>query len=96
MADITFRAKIKTVWEANNPDTVAWRYVDVPVLASRHCDMPAFRRHIKYGGIANSTLFPNALARIRRDTGETIRLDRIPANVTVDESGFLAVVVISV
>ena len=96
MADITFRAKVKRVWTADDPYTVAWRYVDVPVLASRHCDMPAFRRHLKYGGLANSDLFPNALARIRRDIGETIRLDRIPANVTIDESGLLAVVVISV
>jgi hypothetical protein len=95
-ATITFRAKVKTVWHANDPDLAAWRYVDVPALARRHCDMNAFRRHPKYGSYANSDLFPNVLARIRRDVGETIRLDRIPANVTADESGFLAVVVISV
>lgn len=95
-ATITFRAKVKTVWHAHDPDSVAWRYVDVPALARRHCDMNAFRRHPKYGSYANSDLFPGMLARIRRDVGETIRLDRIPASVTVDESGFLAVVVISV
>jgi hypothetical protein len=94
MADITFRAKVRTVWYAEG--TACWRYVNVPTLTRRHCDLNAFRCHRKYGGIANSDLFPAALARIRRDTGETIRLDHLPANVTVDESGFLAVVVISV
>lgn len=61
--------------------------------------MPAFRKHPKFGGFANSQLFPNMLSRIRRDitnAGGWIRLDRLPENVTIDESGFLAVVKIEV
>jgi hypothetical protein len=39
-------------------------------------------------------LFPNALRRIRADKfkGDMLRLDRIPEGVSVDTSGFLAVV----
>jgi hypothetical protein len=59
--------------------------------------MTAFRQHKRYGGIANSDLFPNALARIRRDLGDYIRLDKpLPENVTIDESGFLAKVTLEV
>ena len=93
-ATLTFRAKVKTVY--NHDDTPAWRYVAVPVLARSHCDMHEFRTHAKYGGLANSDLFPNILSRIRRDVGAEIRLDRIPANVKIDESGFLARVTITV
>ncbi len=82
-------------------DTVAYHDVQVPVLARRHCDMSAFRKHPKYGSLANSDLFAGILKRIRRDTiggeyQESIRLDRVPANVTIDESGFLAEVTITV
>jgi hypothetical protein len=95
MATITFRAKPETIY--NMDDTVAYRRVKVPELRRGHCDMPAFRRHPRYGGLANSDLFPNVLARIRRDhLGEYIRLDNIPAGVRVDDSGFLAAVSIDV
>ena len=94
MATITFKAKVQTVW--NHDDKPAWRYVAVPQLTRAHCDMQAFRFHLKFGGIANSALFPNVLSRIRRDVGEEIRLDRIPAHVTIDESRFLATVTINV
>lgn len=91
MAQIQFRAKVQTVY--NVDDTVAWRYIQVPTLTRKHCDMSAFRSHPKFGGLANSDLFPNILAKIRREVlGETIRLDKIRDGVTVDESGFLAVV----
>jgi hypothetical protein len=80
------------------PGEVLYRFIQVPTLARRHCNMPAFRKHPKFGGLANSDLFPNILARIRRDVtqaGGYIRLDRLPPNVTVDCSGFLAVVTIT-
>lgn len=96
MATITFKAKPQTM--LNIDDTVAYRYVPVPTLARKHCDMHAFRTHPKYGTWANSDLFPGVLARIAQDTfgGSMLKLDRIPDNVTVDESGFLAVVTITV
>lgn len=94
-ATISFRAKVETIY--NVDETVAWQHIKVPKLERRHCDMDAFRRHPKFGGLANSDLFPNLLSRIKRDhLGEYVRLDRVPANVTVDTSGFLAVVSLEV
>ena len=95
MAKISFKAKIQTVY--NMDDTVAYHCIKVPELTRKHCDMDAFRQHPKYGSYANSDLFPGMLRRIRKDKfGETIRLDKLPDGVTVDTSGFLAVVSISV
>jgi hypothetical protein len=91
MARIEFKAKTETVY--NIDDTVAYQRVKVPKLERRHCDMNAFRKHQKYGGWANSDLFPGFLARVRNERlGDFIRLDRIPEGVSVDTSGFLAVV----
>lgn len=96
MATITFKAKIRTVY--NVDDTPAFDDITVPQLQRRHCDMPSWRKHPKFGGLANSDLLPNILTRIRRDIAPngTIRLDRLPDNVTVDASGFLAIVTIEV
>ena len=96
MATITFRTKPEVIY--NMDDTVAYTRIRVPVFTRSHCDMAAFRKHDKLGGIANSDIFPNALARIRRDrVGEYIRLDsELPDGVTVDTSGFLTKVSIEV
>lgn len=95
MAHIQFRAKIITVY--NIDDTVAYKYIPVPTLGRHHCDMNAFRQHRKYGGFANSDLFTGMLKRIRSEvTGDKIRLDAIPENVTVDVSNFLATVTFNV
>jgi hypothetical protein len=89
MATVSFKGKVETIY--NMDDSVAYLRVKVPKLERKHCDMQAFRFHPKFGGIANSDLFPNALERIRRDRlGDYVRLDKIPENVTVDTSGFLA------
>ena len=81
----------------NVDGTPAFQYVAVPVLTRSHCDITAFRSHPKFGGLANSDLFPNVLARIKRDRlGERIRLDKIPDGVTIDTSSFLAVVTVDV
>jgi len=92
MARISFKTKIRQVYYPD--DSPAYRVAAVPVLKRAHCDMAAFRQHPKWGGFANSNLFPGILARIRRDVfgGESIRMDRIPVGVTVDESGFLATI----
>ena len=88
---IQFKCKVQKAY--NMDDTLAYEYVSVPQLHRHHCDMNAFRQSAKYGAYANSDLFPAILARVRRDVfGEatTIRLDRIPAGVKVDATGFLA------
>uniref|UniRef100_UPI00195314A5 hypothetical protein n=1 Tax=Klebsiella pneumoniae TaxID=573 RepID=UPI00195314A5 len=63
-----------------------------------HCDMSAFRRHPRYRSYANSDLFPGMLARIAHEAAPNayLRLDRLPDNVVVDRSGFLALVTITV
>ena len=91
MAKIEFRAKVENVY--NMDDTLAYSLVKVPSLDRKHCDMNAFRKHPKFGGFANSDLFKNVLSRIKKDRlGDHIRLDRIPEGVTIDTSGFLALV----
>jgi hypothetical protein len=97
MAKIEFKAKVQQVWNAD--DTPAYRIVTVPVFKNAHCDMCAFRFHPKFGHLANSAMFPNVLARIRRDVlrgKDCLRLDKLPENVKVDESGFLARVTVDV
>lgn len=93
-ATIQFKAKVQTVY--NMDDTVAWQFVKVPKLTRSHCDMPSFRSHPKFGGLANSDLFPNLISGQLKlhNIKEDIRLDRIPECVTIDTSGFLAVVTI--
>jgi hypothetical protein len=96
MATIVFKSKIREV--VNMDGTLAWKYVGVPVFQRKHCDMHAFRFHPKYGTYANSDLFPNMLGRIRESLfpNGSLRLDRIPENVSVDDSGFLAEVTVTV
>jgi hypothetical protein len=93
MAQIKFKAKVQDVY--NMDDTLAYRYVQIPTLGRQHCDMSAFRQHKKYGGFANSDIFPAMLARIRKEIGGpngTLKLDALPDGVSVDLSGFLALV----
>lgn len=91
---IKFKAKIQTIYDMD--DSIAYRGVKVPKLTASHCDMAAFRKHPKYGGFANSNMFPGILARIAKEKGlkNFIRLDAIPEGVKIDMSGFLAVVTI--
>ncbi len=95
-ATLTFKTKLRPVLNMDN--THAWTEIHVPVLTRAHCDMNAFRQHKRYGGIANSDLFKNALTRIRNDVAPNgwIKLEQLPDNVTVDTSGFLAKVTITV
>jgi hypothetical protein len=95
MARIEFRAKIQTVYEFNGD--VAYQYVQVPTLTRSHCDMGAFRQHPKYGGYANSDLFPGMLRHIRDNRfpwsvngRRAFKIDDVPTGVTLDQSGFLA------
>jgi hypothetical protein len=96
-AVITIRAKVLASHYSDG--TLAKRYVQLPKLQRAHCDMQAFRDHPRFGAYANSDLFAGMLARIRKeiagDSGQ-LNLAKLPENVTVDTSGFLAVVTISV
>jgi hypothetical protein len=95
-ATIKFKTKTWTLLDGSR----RVECVTVPELKPAHCDMHAFRQHPRYGVFANSDLFPAMLRRIREtivrgETG-TLRLDCLPANITADTSGFLAVVTITV
>lgn len=96
MATITFKAKVNNVY--THDDDLAYKYIKVPTFKQHHCDMPAFRNHIRYGSFANSNLFNNILARIHRQyfPQGKLKLNDIPENVEVDTSKFLAVVTIKV
>jgi hypothetical protein len=91
-ASVSFRAKVRRVYNAD--ETLAYEYVPVPKLGRSHCDMNAFRSHRRFGAYANSDLFPAMLRRAADAIGvnNVLRLDRVPEGVTVDTSGFLAVV----
>jgi|GEM_PF-3316346 len=97
MPEISFKAKVIEVY---TPDgDLARRQIQTPQFQRRHCEMNAFRTHRKYGGFANSDLFPGILARIRKDLfgpSGILDLGNIPENVSVDGSGFLATVTIEV
>ena len=92
MATISFKSKIQEMY--NIDGSVAYQYIPVPVLDRKHCDMPAFRSHPKFGAYANSDLFKGMLARARKDIfgNGWLRLDAVPDGVWVDTGGFLAVV----
>lgn len=94
-ATITFKGKVETLQYVDG--SIASVRIKVPTLERRHCNMNAFRQHPKYGAYANSNLFPAMLAQIKRERlGDFIKLDAIPEGVTVDQSGFLAVVTFAV
>lgn len=96
-ATITFKGKVETLEYADG--TIAAVRIKIPKLERKHCDMAAFRAHPKYGSYANSDLFPAMLARIKREKlgdRDYLQLDNIPEGVSVDTTGFLAVVTFEV
>jgi hypothetical protein len=102
MAQIQFKAKVKTMEIMGDTDnSLAYEYIQIPKLTSKHCDMQAFRTHKnhRYSGFANSNMFPGILAGIKKEVfgnTDTLKIDKIPENVTIDTSGFLAIVSIEV
>ena len=96
MPTITFRGKVEPVYHPDN--TLAYELIKVPRLERRHCDMSGFRRNPRYGGLADSDLFPNLLIRIVASLGikSRLRLDQLPAGVSVDRSSFLATITVQV
>ena len=96
MPTITFKAKVRHVFNMDN--SIAYHDIKVPKITTRHCDMPAFRNHGKYGSFANSDMFSGIVTRALKNNGigDYIRLDSIPECVTIDNSKFLAVVTITI
>lgn len=96
MATIKFKAKVQAMRNADG--SLAYEYLQVPEFDRKHCDMNAFRTHPKYGAYANSDLFKGVLKRIRSDVfgGGFLKLNAAPETVSVDTSGFLAVVTFEV
>lgn len=98
MARITFKGKVHQVNFVDG--TPAYTCIKIPTLTRNHCNMHEFRIHPIYGSYANSDLFPAILNRIKTEMfGEYVQYIKptnLPANVTVDTSGFLAVVTITV
>lgn len=80
MARVSFKAKVQN------------GRIKVPKLTRAHCDMNAMRAHPQLGAYANSDLFEGILHKRTRMIGTHINLESIPHFVTVDASGFLAVV----
>lgn len=94
MARIEFKTKVHEIKYA---DGTTRSLVKVPTLKRSHCNMEEFRKHPRHGRIANSDLFPNVLAWVRKNKlGECFYLDCVPEGVTVDTSGYLALVSIDV
>lgn len=95
MARIEFKGKPETIYNVDG--TVAFQRIKIPELKRSHCDMNAFRSHNKYGAYANSDLFLNLLAKIKRERlGDYVRLDRVPEGVSVVPGPFLFSVSIEV
>ncbi|ATY17142.1 hypothetical protein CU254_41945 (plasmid) [Amycolatopsis sp. AA4] len=97
-ATIKFRAKPETLYNVDG--TCDYTRIKVPEIGIRHCAMSEFRSHATLRGLANSDLFPRALRGVLKQMGIAvggyIRLDQLPDGVTVDASGFLAAVTITV
>ena len=88
MAKIVFKGKRrKMVW---TDGSLAYEYVKIPKLTRKHCRMETFKNDKRYDSLVNSDLFNNLLAKINKDLGEKIRMDRIPDNVIVDHCGLLS------
>lgn len=95
MPTITFKGKPYIGYRLDRSET---RYLKIPVIKRGHCDMAAFRSHKKYGSYANSQLFPAMIAREleARGIARAVDINAPPAGVSVDDSGFLTVVAITI
>ena len=96
MPAITFKAKPVDYLSATG--LPVGKLVQIPKLTRRHCDMHAFRTSREFGPYANSDFFESVLKRavLMKGIGPTIRIDQpLPDGVTIDATGFLAVVTIN-
>jgi hypothetical protein len=101
---VTFRAKVKECYFTDG--TLARRYIKVPKVTSAHYDVSEARIHPRYGNMANWDGFPSVVqgamlkSGVRKDAaGMWVELGpvaELPAGITVDETGFLAVVTVDI
>jgi hypothetical protein len=93
---LQFKAKVQTMHDYD--DTPLYRFVQVPKVTRRHVDMHEARCHPKFGSYANSDMFPSMLVRACAatglKTGSLLKIDTPPEGVSVDDSGFLAVITV--
>ena len=98
---ITFKAKRRIEQYAGHPELHS-EYIAVPKITRGHCNMHEFRTDAKFGGYANSDLFPAMLKRelARLGIGDRIKFEdqfghyEIPACVSITP-GFLDTVTIT-
>ena len=93
----TFRTKLDpiTYYGQEEVDHVNIR---VPRPAENHIDRAAMRRDKEWSDFSNSSMLFGCVSRALglAGVGKTLRLDRLPESVTVDTSGFLAVVTVQI
>lgn len=96
MATITFKTKPIKVYNAD--DSFAFTQINVPNFTRAHIDMAEMRNHPKYRSYANSDLFPSILKGIKRQHFPMgwFKLEEAPEGITVDATGFLAIVTFEV
>jgi hypothetical protein len=96
MPNITFKAKVETVWHMDH--SPAYLRIRVPKIERRHCDMRSFEDDRRLGSYSNSNMFLPLVRRAMKDASipEHIRLDAVPESVEIDTSGFLAQVTIRI
>lgn len=94
---ITFRSKVV---EMGYTDGTKWHKINVPTIKFHHVDRESALKESKWSGYVNSTLFlPKINREIRNQFGSDypiIDLRSVPDNVTIDTSGFLAEVTITI
>ena len=93
---IQFKTKIQNVY--NHDDSLAYRRINVPRIERKHCqNLQAFRTSKRFGYYANSDLFSGMLRGSVLSLGivDFINADNAPGCVSIDETGFLAVVTIT-
>lgn len=64
------------------------KYITVPKIERKHCDMAYFRQHKHLGGYANSDMFHAIMARCIKSG--LMCLESLPSYWKVDTSKFLA------
>lgn len=91
---VTFKAKVETIRYSDGRFYCS--RIKVPRIKRHHVDMREARDHKHYGSYANSDLFVGmlngAVRKVVGDSGYIKTSEPLPEGVTVDTSGFLAVV----
>lgn len=96
--EITFKAKIQQYEYAGRDGEFAPAFVQVPKNLASHANRDAFRQSKAFGAYANSDLFESLLHRAiaKMGIGKTIRTANPPQGVSIDDSGFLSIITITI